>query len=220
MTRAEIRTLMRSWLDDASGGYFDDSTCNTWINLAHRQLQMLLLQAGQNWYEKPAETLTVRGQADYVLPSDFVTEQRLEIVQSGTAENEIRQKLIEVTTNQQDFVPISLGLPNYYTIRKDRFTVYPTPDAAYTIRLYYSPLVSDLGADSDVPDVPEQFMEYVAVLAAYNGFIKDDRPPQNLTAKMAQFEMLLKQMAADRTQDAPRSVVICNDYDSGLLEYF
>lgn len=220
MTRAEIRTLMRTWLDDANGGYFDDSTCNVWINLAHRQVQMQLLQAGQNWYEKPAETLTVRGQADYLLPPDFVTEQRLEIVQSGTGVNENRQKLVEITTNQQDYMSIGEGFPSNYTIRKDRFSVYPTPDNQYLVRLYYSPLVSDLGADSDVPDVPEQFMEFVAVLGAFNGFIKDDRAPQNLQAKMAQFEILLKQMAADRTQDAPRRVVVVNDYDCGNLEYF
>lgn len=220
MTRAEIRTLMRSWLDDPNGGYFDDSICNVWINLAHRQVQMLLLQAGQNWYEKPVETTTVLGQADYVLPADFVTEQRLEIVQSGTGVNENRQKLVEITTNQQDFMCIAAGFPTNYAIRKDRFTVYPTPDNAYLIRLYYSPLVADLGNDSDVPDVPEQFMEYVAVLGAYNGFIKDDRPPNNLVSKMNQFEILLKQMAADRTQDSSRQVVVKDDYDSGYLEYW
>jgi hypothetical protein len=213
MTRADIRTLVYSWLDDDAGGYFTSAQVNTWINNAHRQVQMLLLQAGENYYMQPVQTTTVAGQADYVLPADFMVEHRLELVQSGTSYNENRLPIYPITTNQQDKVQISLGMPSCYYIKKDRFTLSPTPDNVYVLRLYYSPMVTDLASDSDVPDVPEQYMEYVALLAAYNGFIKDDRVPSTLQAKMVQFETLLKQMSEDRTQDQSRSVVQVTDYD-------
>ncbi len=64
MTRAQLSSLVVSWLDDANQGYFTPSNVNTWLNLAQRQVQMRLLQAGNNWYMKPAETLTVVNQAD------------------------------------------------------------------------------------------------------------------------------------------------------------
>lgn len=216
MTRLEIKTLILSWLDDSNSSYFIDSNLNVWVNQAQKQIQGLLLQAGQNWYEIPVETLTVSGQSDYLLPSDFVTEQRLELVVSGSGLNEERRPIREITTNQQDWVSIQTGRPTLYSIKKDRVTLFPTPDAQYTLRLYYSPLVADLGSDSDVPNVPGQFHEYVAVLGAYNGFIKDDRAPQNLVLKKNELELLLKQMAAKRMEDATRQVVQANDYDTGV----
>lgn len=215
MTRGEIKTLILSWLDDPLAGYFTEANLNVWVNLAHRQVQMLLLQAGENYYMKPVETYTVANQSDYVLPSDFMVEHRLEYVISGTGVNENRMPLQMITTNQQDLIAITAGQPTAYYIKKDRVTLSPTPDSAYLLRIYYSPMVADLSSDSDVPDIPEQYMEYVAILGAYNGFIKDDRAPNNIVAKMAQFEKLLKEMSEDRTQDHSRRIVELNSYESG-----
>lgn len=214
MTRSELRTLIRTWVDDVNGNYFTDTNCNTFLNLAQREVQKLLLQAGQNYYEEVVETPLVVGQADYLFPTDFITLNRLEIVLSGTGVNENRQPLKPITTNQQDMVPISLGNPTNYFIKRDRFTISPTPQQALTMRLYYSYKVADMTADGDTPDVPEQFMEYVAVLAAYDCFIKDDRSPENLLAKKQKYEELLKQMASTRTEDVSRQVVIVSDYDN------
>lgn len=214
MTRADLKTLMRGWLDDSSGGYFNDTNCNAWLNLAQRRVQMDLLQAGQNFYEISVETPLISGQADYLFPTDFITLNRLEIVLSGTGVNEDRQPLKPITTNQQDMVPISYGTPTNYFIKRDRFTISPTPQQAYTMRLYYSYRVADMGSDSDSPDIPEHFVEYVAVVAAFDGFIKDDRAPENLLAKKAKYEEILKKMAAERTQDVSRQIVITTDYDN------
>lgn len=215
MTRSDIRTLILSWLDDPNAGYFTASQVNTWINLAQRQVQLRLLLAGQNWYMKPVETIMVANQADYVLPSDFMVEHRIEIIVSGTGTNENRQALTPITTNQQDLLSVVSGTPTNYFIKKDRVTVMPTPSQGFTMRLYYSPGVVDLSSDSDTPDVPNQYMEYMAILAAYDGFIKDDRVPNNLVVKKLEYEKLLEQSAVDRTQDLGRQVVLTSSDDSG-----
>lgn len=214
MIRSELRTLMLSWLDDAKSGYFDAATLNIWLNLAQRRVQMDLLQAGQNYYEISVETPLIAGQADYLFPTDFITLNRLEIVISGTGVNENRQPLKPITTNQQDMVPIDYGTPTNYFIKRDRFTISPTPQSAMTMRLYYSYRVADMGADSDTPDVPEHFMEYVPVVACFDGFIKDDRSPENLLAKKAKYEEILKKMSSARTEDTSRQIVITTDYDN------
>lgn len=215
MTRLQLQTQVLSWLDDAQSGYFDPTTVNNWLNLAQRQVQMMLLNAGQNWYMKPAETFTVAGQADYILPSDFMFEHRIEIVLSGSGDQENRQALVPITTNQQDLISIVKGTPTNYYMKKNRITLSPTPSQQWTMRLYYSPRVADLANDTDVPDVPEQFMEFVAILAAFDGFIKDDRAPENLVVKKTKYEELLIQMSVDRTQDLPRQIVQVTDYDAG-----
>jgi hypothetical protein len=219
MTRTDLRTLVLSWLDDTQGAYFTAAQVNVWLNMAQREVQKLLLQAGENWYMKPVETTMVANQADYVLPTDFMVEHRIEIVLSGSGTTENRQALGPITTNQQDLISIVAGTPTNYYIKKDRVTVSPTPQQGYVMRLYYSPRVADMAADSDSPDVPEQFMEFVAILAAFDGFIKDDRAPTSLVAKKEWYEKLLKEMSEDRTQDQSRQVVMVNDYGGGGAWY-
>lgn len=215
MTRAEMNSLILSWLDDVSAGYFTPAQTNVWINQAQRQVQQELIMAGQNWYMLPVETITIVGQQDYLYPSDFLKLHRLECVISGTGTNENRQALGQMTTNQQDLVSLASGQPTNFYLKKDRFTISPTPSVAQTMRLYYSYLVADLTSDSSVPDVPSEFQEYVAILAAFDGFIKDDRAPDNLIAKKATYEKRLTDMKTQRAQDMSRQVVMVNDYDSG-----
>ncbi len=80
-------------------------------------------------------------------------------------------------------------------------------------------MVADLTSDSDVPDVPEQFMEYVALLGAFNGFIKDDRAPTNLQMKKDEYEKLVKQISTDRTQDVSRQIVETQRYDASAWSF-
>lgn len=214
MTVAQLTALILSWLDDEQQGYFNATDVLAWLNMAHRQVQMYLLQAGENYYVKPVETQTINGQSDYLLPSDFMVEHRLELVLSGTGPSENRQQLGMITTNQQDMISITLGVPSNYYIKKDRVTLSPTPQQAYTLRLYYSPMVADLALLTDIPDIPNQYMEAVAILAACNGFIKDDRVPTNILEKKNEFIMLMKQMAETRVQDQSRQVVMVTDYDA------
>ena len=216
-TVAQLTTLMLSWLDDPNAGYFDAATTLVWLNMAQREVQKQLIMAGENYYlADPVETLTVYGQAGYKLPTDFLKEHRIEIIMNGTGANETRQALSVITLNEQDMTPITLGDPMNYYIQKDFFVVSPTPQTAnLTMRLYYSYRIADLVNTSSVPDIPEEFQEYIALLAAYNGFIKDDRAPENLMGKIGDYKERLKQMAEDRTQDSSRRIVVTEDWQSG-----
>lgn len=213
MTRAQVRNLVLSYLDDLNGTYFTSAQVNVWIDLAQKRVQQMLLQAGENYYLKPVETTLVVNQADYVLPDDFFVLHRLEIVLSGTGTTEERQAIVPITTNQQGMVSIAAGTPAFYAIKKDRITLSPTPDTALTMRIYYSPMVSDITGDAQSPDIPVQFHELVAILAALDGFIKDDRSSENLMAKKEDYMKLLEQMKNERRQDSPRMIVMTEAYD-------
>ncbi len=211
-TVANLTTLILSWLDDASAGYFTPANTLQWINLAQREVQKQLVLAGENYYVQTATTLTVAGQAQYVLPADFLKEHRVEIVESGTGASETRQALCAITINQQDFIPIALGQPTNYYIQKNSFFISPTPSISNQVmRLYYSYRAADVTLTTDICDIPEEFQEYIALLAAYNGFIKDDRAAENLNNKILEYKERLKQMAEDRLQDSSRGIVITDD---------
>lgn len=214
MTRGEMKTYIQGLLDDPKGTYFTSTILDTWLNLAQREVQKKLINVGQNFFVKPVTTVTVANQQDYVLPVDFIAENRIEIVISGVAPNENTQPIKPITTNQKDLYQIGVGTPVVYSIKKDRISLFPIPSQIWTLRLYYSPIVTDMTSDADTPDVPLQFQEYVAILAAFNGYIKDDRAPQNLLTKAAEYESMLVKIAQERRKDQSRTVVDKGYYDS------
>jgi hypothetical protein len=208
-------TIISTWLDDPNNGYFTTATIITWLNLAQRHVQNELLQAGNNWYLKPVETTLIPGQSDYLFPLDFLQEHRLEVVLSdyGTP-NENCQAITPITLNQQDMVSRRLGNPTNYYFKKDRLVVSPTPQFSNILRLHYSPRTIDVTVSTDSLDVPEQFAEYACLTAAFDGFIKDDRAPDNLVLKKNRYEEMIKKMAVDRINDIPRQVVNVMDFDN------
>ncbi len=208
MTRGELRELVWQWVDDELGGYFQAPLVNTLLNNAQKETQKRLVQAGEDYYVVGVETTTVQNQKIYVLPSDFLKLRRLELNTGGTYPNEYNRRLEYITFNEQGLVSPNVSSPTNYTIIKNKLHLYPIPDNAYPLKLWYEYRVVDMVNDNDVPDVPEEFHEYLAVLAAWDCFIKDDRANTNIQEKKAMYETLLKQMAQDRDESAPRHVVI------------
>lgn len=217
MTRAELRTLVLSWLDDPQGGYFTESQVNVFLNNAQKEVQKRLKKAGQNYYTKCIQTTLVVSQNDYVLPSGFTDLHRLEVVISGLAPNESKQSLMPITINQQDMIGTGTGTPQFYFVKKNRLVLLPAPDSALTLRMIYDPLVTDMSLDTDVPDVPEEYHELIALLAAEDGFIKDGRASELLIKKIATYQRDLDSDANERQQDHTRMVVETgSDSDAGM----
>lgn len=212
MTLSELRTLCSAWLDDVNNGYFLTSQLNTFLNNAQRQAQKELLQAGENFYVTRSTGGTTAGIDSYSLPSDFLKLHKLEIVLSGTGVNEVRRTLRPTTLVQIDNVSQVEGIPEEYTLKKDCFIMRPIPDNAYTLYLHYSYRVTDMALDNDTPDVPEQYHEYLAILATLDGFIKDGREAGLLLDKKNYYLKLMDSDKEERNVDAPRHVITTDDY--------
>lgn len=206
MTRADLRTLASVWLDDVNNGYFTTPQLNIWLNNAQKTVQKKLLRAQQNYYLKPSQTLTVANQQDYVLPQDFKKLHRIEIVIQGTGVNESRQMLLPMTPNQTDFSTLGPACPQFYYIKRNRLCLWPIPDSSYVLRIYYSYEVTDMSLDTDIPDVPDSYVEFIACIAAADGFIRDGRSSANLQTKIQEYEMMLEQDAQERNIDLPRQI--------------
>lgn len=225
MTLAELRSLVWYFVDDqqgistGSGGYFTTTQVDVFLNNALQETQKQLLQAGELYYLKTVETVTVAGQQDYVLPTDFLKLHRLEYVLSGTTPTtEDVQMLQWVSLNQSDIISTRQGTPISYALKQDRFSLYPIPDTANkTLRLYYSYRIANLVNTTDVPDIPKEFHEYIAILAAESCFVKDDRSSAQLVEKKAAYLTQFKQISEDRRQDGPRTVLVTTDDGFGAL---
>lgn len=208
MNRGELRGLVLQWLDDLQAGYFLPDQVNLWLNNAQKEAQKRLLQAGQNYYLVCAETVLNINQSEYVLPSDFRKWHRLEVIVSGWGTtNESKYQVTPVTLNQQDLINMTPGDIAYYVLKKNRVKFFPTPNIPYHIRLFYSYMVADMESDTDVPDVPEAYHEYLALLATQDGFMKDGRVPDLILKKISEYQEQMDRDANERLVDQPRQIV-------------
>lgn len=208
MTRADLRTLISQWVDDVSNGYFTDTTLNTFINNALYEVQKRLILAGENFYINCVTTPTVTNQAEYAAPEDFWGVRRLRLITSGTGINAVKRDLVPISMAEEEQFPRT-GTPTAFYLRKDLIVLVPAPTTnSYTLELEYAYRIPLMSSDSDVPDVPQHFQEYIALLGAYNCFIKDDRVPTILQTKKEEYEKQLDEAADSRVMNRARVVII------------
>lgn len=210
MNLAQLQTLVWSWLDDVNGAYFTQPQVDVWLNNAQKETQKQLIQAGENYYLERLSGTIINGQDTYVLPADFKKCHKFEVVLSnvGTV-NEQRRTCDWVTYQQLDAVCQQTGTPGVYNIRRNLITLRPIPDNTYTVYLSQSYAVVDMVNQTDIPDVPEDYHEYLAVLATFDGLLKDQRDASTfLQGKRDAYLSLLKQDAKNRDVSKPRMVVM------------
>ncbi len=207
MTLAQLRSLCLDWLDDASGTYFTQPVLDLRINLGLQELQKRLLSANKEYYLKCLQTDTVANQQAYALPDDFIRVIRLEWYNPGTSQTSLSNWIAPMTPNQKDLVGYITGSPAFYTFAKNNIMLWPLPDTVYEVHLEYSYRVAPMVLTTDEPDAPEEFHEYIAVLATRDCLIKDGRPLTPIDSKLKYYEELLKQIADQRAVDSPRMVV-------------
>lgn len=211
MTRGELRNLVLYWLDDLDAGYFTPTQVNVWLNNALVECQKQLLDCGEYWYGTCATTSTVANQDSYSLPSNFLKCHRLEILIQGTLATPQSQTWATIDGNtlmEGARLNFGTGKPATVTIFKDCLLFRPMPDTAYPIRLFYSYKVTPMTDDLNVPDVPLQYQEYIALLAARDGFSKDEREPSTMfREKFAEYKDMMKKDQIQRNRAQPRRVV-------------
>lgn len=208
MTRAQIRSLISEWVDDVNNGYFTVATLNTFINNALYEVQKRLILAGENFYIQCVTTTSVANQAEYALPSDFWGVRKLQIITSGSGATATKH-VVEPISMAQASAFANTGCPTGYYLKKDLLVLCPAPNTdSWTIEMEYAYRIPVMTSDADIPDVPEHFQEYIALLAAYNCFIKDDRVPSILEKKKEEYEKQLDEAADSRVMSRARVVIV------------
>lgn len=213
MNFGQLQDLTLVWLDDLDAGYFTRPQIKRWLNNALHECQKQLIQAESSWYMRCVQTNTIANKDSYALPSDFLKLNRLEIYTqgSGTLPSDLSTLITPVTPVEAMSAPLGPGLSTIYYLKKDCIVLRPYPDRAYPLKLTYSYAASEMTNDNETPDVPIQFQEYLSILAARDGFLRDQRDFSGFANKIAYYETLMRQDANQRNIDAPRTIVRTED---------
>lgn len=217
MTLSDAKALVASWVDDLSFGYFTSDQLTRYLNNGAYETQKLLIATGTNRYLKCSQTPTVINQGDYALPDDFLKVHKITMITGGTFPNETTFDLSPITLNQTDLVAGKSGQPSVYYLKKNKIVLAPVPQSVIQMRLYYSYRITQLSLDTDLFDIPQEYAEFPAVLAAIDCLIKDGRDMTSVMTKKTYYEDMLKADANERTVDLPRQIVsLGGGIDSGF----
>lgn len=216
MNVGQIKSYVWSLCDDLAGSYFTTTELTRFINQEQQETQKQLVLSGNNWYLKVDQSgSTVVNQQGYTLPTDLLAINRIELVQNPGV-NEAVFPLTSITLNQKDAFQNFSGMPCAYYLQKNTIQMIPAPQQVWTIRYYYTYQIADISSDSDTPDVPTEFHEYLAKRVAMQCFIKDGRDATLLLRDIQKVEDDLKARAIERAQDRMSTIVINSDDALGV----
>jgi hypothetical protein len=147
MTLKDIRDRVRRRLTEtSSSGFFSDAMLNDFINDAQADFveQVPCL-------ESSAIVPVVAGTSEYALPSDFSDPIKVQMAYGGAPYTIRSTRFVDVDPN------VTPGPACLFYIRGSYLGLYPTPDRAGTLTLYYHQSPGEMDSDLDTPSIPTQF---------------------------------------------------------------
>lgn len=206
MNLGELKSLFAKYAKDPYYQYFTETEVTTLLNNALYQLQRRLLKTHAARYSVCTSTTLVVGQSQYALPSDFLALFDLWI--------DLDQPNPQPATLPLTWIPLSKrhefintnGTPTHFFMLKDSVNVMVPPDTALELEMIYAPRVALMVSNSDIPDAPEEYHEYLPLLSADTAYMIDDRASELVDRRLKYFEDLLT-ANEQRIQSQPRYII-------------
>jgi hypothetical protein len=216
MTRLQLENLIAIWLNDPEKTFFSPSTIQTRINLAQKVLQAILIDSYQDRYTVCVTAPTIINTGRYLLPTDFRKMRRLEILTAGSGDTGTYRKIDPMDLNGQDLLVQGAGVPKNYFIVRNHIYLRQVPNQVWTMHMNYIYRVADLTLDADVPDIPDEYHEFLAILAVRADLIQDGADINPILELKKEYEEKIRQDAANRKPDGARMITATRDGYGGL----
>lgn len=176
-----IATMVRDRLDELVPAFWTEEQIRRWINEGCQDI------ARRSQTLQTSSTISaVAGTQSYTLPATVLQVNRIEYKRTGDSNVYALEFRENNTMDPIWFLgkTIHRATPTYYTTWGYPPTVtmllYPTPDAAGTITVYYykqaTQLATDGSADSSSVDIPQGWEDLLIDYAEYSALRKDGDP--------------------------------------------
>ena len=156
MTFERLQKQVFAALRDPTG--YNDATkveyVKEWLNKAEQKICSIT-----DYYITTSSSITTTADTrEYQLPDG--TKEVIAVVYDD--DNKLYP--IDITKTVDD--PSSTGTPGYYYIRANYIGLYPTPDDAKTLTIYYSSIGGNMSKNEDTPIIPEEWQMALVYYAA------------------------------------------------------
>lgn len=163
--RSEVAN--RLGLDNSTSG--DQGSIDSWLN---EGMTDVILKTACNIH--PATFTLTSGTNDYTMSTSVMAILDAYVTSSSVDYPMQKVSVEELLEYRRNTVQVSP--PTYYALAgSNLFMVYPTPDSADTVHIYYVPRPTTLSATGDSPsDIPSEWHRLVYLYALWQGADYDD----------------------------------------------
>lgn len=181
MNRSALRTLIRSWINEPTEGFWLNSELNTYINIANQKINAIITAIRDDFFTISKTFSTTTNTKSYTWPSDFGGLRRMEHYSTSDPSDIQKIDLLKFPRSEAggEWPFSQSGKSTRYVSFGDHFDLLPIPDAAYTLRMYYDAVKADLTLDTDSPSSPVQFHDMTAIWATILALPKNHEDASN-----------------------------------------
>lgn len=166
-TLAQLRTAVRDEISEPTPGFWSNAEIDRWLNRANYDLA----DAAAVESSTSSTVTTVSGTASYALPTGFGQVQQVEFVDPSDATAFRLLQPFDISERIDQ-----VGEPEGYYILGGLLFISPTPDAVYSIKLWYYKAGVTLALDADVPIIPSKYHDLLTLFAVSQAKRKADDP--------------------------------------------
>jgi hypothetical protein len=172
-TLAELRARVAFEGDFPNSSKFTPAILTAKVNEGIEETWGVLTDARPDYYtqEQTPAPVTVAGVDQVVLPLDLLHLRKVELMDGDRA-----YKLMTVNLAEAHRVRRGSARPVRYRIQGTNLKLYPTPEAAYTLRIYYIPAFTNLVETDDFFDGINGFEDHAVALAIYRLKLREQMP--------------------------------------------
>ncbi len=181
------------------------------INESHARLHDVLVQKlGGQFMRSSATESTVAGTATLDLDSvgNIYKLEGIERLVPGTSDRYEDLQRIDFRERNRF---TSEGVPYYYALEDwreatQRLRLFPTPNAVYTIRVWYVPLANTLVDDSDAVVLPQNWHAWIAIDVAIQLRVKEETDVRQLLLERDRIERAIDTLSSELDHAEPLRV--------------
>ena len=190
-TYGDLKIMVKRTFGDESGVQLEDADILRWANEATQAIAVL-----NRLLREKATTPSVLGQFDYEFPAQNIA-QINSLHHNGQPLHPIEFQDAEQSLLMSDPDHTATGLPIYWWVWAETLSLWPKPDAAGTLTLYYTrnPVLLT-GSDSQFIDVPDKHYQTVVDYVLWRAYEMDE-DWQAAQAKESQYRSNLVEQKED-----------------------
>jgi hypothetical protein len=190
MNLGQMRTLLRSLLNEPTPGFWTDSQLNSYLSMGANRLNSIITAMRQEWFTIPVTFNTQVYSPGvvpnrYAVPSDLIEVRRLEWIVDPSNPDTSAVKLDELrfprTEAGGEWPFTAPGHPARFIFTGQAITLLPPPDSVYLMRLFYTQRPLDPTTDTAVPTSPVDFHDMIVF---YGGMLAKRQNEDDITGSI------------------------------------
>lgn len=210
VTLATLKTSVGYRLDDEDFVLYSAGRVTHFLNRAIDHVQSRLNAWGGKALVASTDVSLVAGTTSYAIDDEIMQIEKVTVVRSDGSERALQPIPLNQAEVYQNTPLIGTNgwTPAVYTKQGNALRVWPTPQEAATMRVYYTAMKNDLSADADALTLPPWCRSLIeAHAAAFLCSTKGDRKVKEmLEADLARLEMEFEYQLAKWQNQEPEQV--------------